>query len=157
MPDEKLYIHDVPIANVLSLTDKVPLSQGTTDPVTASIGQITTIAHLIELNAGEEISGSRVVRTDSALAMVADSTNATHAASVIGVAINAVRIGEVVHVRTYGEFTDPALSLTPGKPVYFDTLGRLTNAVPVTGFIQCIGTAITATKVQINICSPITL
>lgn len=152
-----LYIKDVATAQSLNLTDKVPLSQGSTDPVTASIGQIVDMAHLVAVTAGEEISGSRVTRVLAGLAMVADSTNQAHAGKVVGVAMNAAAMDDQVQIKTGGVFADPALNLTPDQPVYFDALGRLTNAVPVTGFIQRIGTALSSTTVQISIDTPIML
>lgn len=104
------------------------------------------------------LSGHRVVRsigTDD-LVDYADSTNAAHAGTVIGITLNAANAGTIVLIRATGEVADPSFSFSPG-PIYFDALGRLTQVRPTSGFMQQVAVASSLTEIVVQLGSPIIL
>lgn len=104
----------------------------------------------IEMIAGEDLGGRRAVVSINGLAMYADSGIAAHQNRIIGVTNNAVTAGNSVNVVMSGQLNG-MFGLTPDVPVYLSTNGLLTQIVPATGFIQQLGTAITADSMSVNI------
>ena len=104
----------------------------------------------IEMTAGEDLGGNRAVVSSSGLAMYADSAIAAHQNRVIGITSNAVTAGSVVNVVMSGQLFG-LFGLTPDMPIYLSNSGTLTQTVPATGFIQQLGTAITADSMSVNI------
>jgi hypothetical protein len=99
----------------------------------------------IEMTAGENLGGRRAVVSSSGLAMYADSAIAAHQNRVIGITAGSV-VNVVMSGQLFGLF-----GLTPDMPIYLSNSGTLTQTVPATGFIQQLGTAITADSMSVNI------
>jgi len=104
----------------------------------------------IEMAAGENLSGHRAVVSSGGLAMYADSAIAAHQNRVIGVTANSTTAGSVVNVVMSGQLNG-LFGLTPDMPIYLANNGALTQTVPASGFIQQLGTAITADSMSVNI------
>jgi hypothetical protein len=103
------------------------------------------------------VSGHIVVRSlGDGTADAADSSNVGHANSVIGVTPGAVSAGGQLQYRALGEMSDPSFNFVFG-PVYFDNLGRLTQVVPVVGFVQQVAIALSQTKIAIRLQAPLVL
>lgn len=111
----------------------------------------------IEAIADGTVNGHRAVRvTGSDKVALVDSTNAAQAGTVIGISTTAASDGQTVTVQVIGEIDEPTFNFTPG-PVYFDDVGRLTQTVPTSGFIQQVAVALSATVVVVQIGPPIVL
>jgi hypothetical protein len=80
----------------------------------------------------------------------ADSTDLTTAGLAVGISTGAASQGESVNYQYRGIMTNEGWNLTEKQPVYFGSNGIITQTVP-TGYIQRIGTAITSTKILIQI------
>jgi hypothetical protein len=108
--------------------------------------------------ANGNLSGHRVVRSTGTDDLVdyADSTNPAHAGTVIGITLNAANNGTIVLIRATGEVSDPSFSFAPG-PIYFDALGRLTQVLPTSGFMQQVAVASSLTEIVVQLGSPIIL
>jgi len=106
--------------------------------------------------AGEALGGHRVVRqgTDGA-AYYASNTSDSHKHAVLGVTIGAVNSGDTATIQSYGELTEPSWTWSPGLPIFLSTNGLLTQTAPTSGFVLILGTAQTATKMFIQIKTPI--
>jgi len=104
----------------------------------------------IEMVAGENLGGRRAVISSGGLAIYADSTVPEHQNRVIGITSNAVTTGGIVNVVMSGQLNG-LFGLTPDIPVYLANNGMLTQTVPASGFIQQLGTAITADSMSVNI------
>ena len=103
------------------------------------------------------LSGHRAVRvTTSGKVGYVDSTDATQAGEVIGITLNAAVDGDPVSLAVVGEVDEPSFTFSPG-PIYFDSIGRLTQVPPVSGFIQQIAVALSATQIVVQIGPPVVL
>lgn len=111
-------------------------------------------AQTIVYNAGEPISGHKVVRMDSGLVYIADSSNDAHLGQAIGISTNAASIGNPVTVQTIGEITDASLVFSTPGPVFVGTNGAVTQTAPSTGWIQRVGTALDSDSLLINFETP---
>jgi hypothetical protein len=108
--------------------------------------------------ASGNLSGHRVVRSTGTDDLVdyADSTNPAHAGTVIGITLNAANNGTIVLIRATGEVSDPSFTFAPG-PIYFDALGRLTQVLPTSGFMQQVAVASSLTEIVVQLGPPIIL
>jgi hypothetical protein len=123
-----------------------PGTPGTGGDGTTSV--IETVAHAT-------LSGHRVVRSVGANEVdLADSTNVAHAGTVLGITLGAAVAGDPIFVAVDGVIEDVSFSFTPG-PLYFDSIGRLTQAVPATGFKQQVAVVLSATTIVMQIGTPI--
>jgi hypothetical protein len=75
---------------------------------------------------------------------------------VIGITLNAAVDGDPVSLAVVGEVDEPSFTFSPG-PIYFDSIGRLTQVPPVSGFIQQIAVALSATQIVVQIGPPVVL
>ena len=90
------------------------------------------------------LGGHRCVITTATGITYADSSNITHLGLVLGITTSAVLAGEEVAISTVGEVIEPSWSFALGN-VYVGLNGNLTQIVPLSGFIQIIGVAISPT------------
>lgn len=103
---------------------------------------------VIQVVAGETLSGHRAIRLSNGLAYYCDAANLAHAGTGIGVSTGAALIGETVNVQTLGTLSEPSWTWNDG-PIYVGTNGQLTQSI--TGlFMQQIGVATNATAMNIN-------
>lgn len=104
--------------------------------------------------AGAAVSGHSVLTMDSnGEAIYADSTNPTHADSLIGVSTGAAAQGDTVYVKNFGLVQHQGWSLTPGEPVFLGTGGQITQTAPTTpgAFVKQLGRAQSTTSFVLNI------
>lgn len=143
-----LLIKDVGVAASVAETDKVPLSQGGTTPVTAELGQIAALARSVVVVSTIPLGGHRVVTIHGTYA---DCTDLTHAEAVVGVSAQAVAAGGEVMVQRAGVMSESGWSWTPGAAVYLGEEGLLRQTPPPEGFLMVIGIAASATSILIDI------
>lgn len=117
--------------------------------ISASITPLTMVA-------GEVLGSLRAVININSQVFYANNENPLHSNKVIGIVTQAVNINESVTVQTSGEL-EGFFGLTIGEPVYLQSNGTITSVLPVIGFVQQLGIAITTTKILINIQPTITL
>jgi hypothetical protein len=111
---------------------------------------------LVNRTAAIVLGGHRAVVLDnSELAIYADSSITSHANKVLGLTTGAASSGAIAAIATYGEFTEPSWSWTPGAPIFLGTNGLITQTAPTSGFLLILGFAIATTKIFIDIKQPI--
>lgn len=104
----------------------------------------------VVVTAGEALGGGRVVMHENDEAFYSSSDVQSSMDKVIGVTIGAVIIGAESNVRASGELIDSSWSWASG-PIYNGLNGIMTQTVPSTGFVLQIATALSPTKILINI------
>ena len=110
----------------------------------------------ITANAGETIGGHRAVVLDAnGEAVLADNTIPSHIARLAGVTAGAAAIGTPIAIAVYAVVTEPSWTWTPNGHIFLTSNGMLTQSVPPTGFLQIVGTALSATSAFINPREPI--
>ncbi|TYK74370.1 hypothetical protein FSY45_19620 [Comamonas sp. Z1] len=77
--------------------------------------------------------------------------------ALLGVTVSAAVAGQPVNVQRMGSIDDAAWQLQPGKRVFLGRQGQLTQEPPLGGYDVLIGTAITSTRLLLNIQDPIEL
>ncbi|MBM3204117.1 hypothetical protein FJZ55_09470, partial [Candidatus Woesearchaeota archaeon] len=97
--------------------------------------------HSFYVVASTAIGGHRVVKSTLTGCAYADSTDINDLGKILGVTFTATTQGSLAKIHTSGEIEEPTWNFTAG-PVYLGTNGVLTQTLPVTGFIQQIGVAI---------------
>lgn len=103
---------------------------------------------VVQVIAGETLSGHRAIRLSNGLAYYCDAMNLAHVGTGIGVSTGAALINETVNVQTLGTLSEPSWTWIDG-PIYVGANGQLTQSI--TGlFIQQIGVATNATAMNIN-------
>ena len=101
--------------------------------------------------AGEAIGGHRGVVTDAAgLAWYADNTNPSHLGRFAGVTLGAVAAGGTASIVRAGNITEPTWNWTAHAPVFLSTNGLLTQTLPLTGYLQVVGIALSPTVLFVN-------
>jgi hypothetical protein len=152
MPDSTLA--DLPEAVTLGDDDNVYLVQGGADKrikgstLKGAVGD--TGAALVELTSPAEISGGRVVKTDGNYY----NPSAATPGAALGLSTGAASAGATLTVRTSGAMTDPAWAWTAG-PVFVTGNGVLTQTAPTTGIVLQVATALSATKIVVDIKVPV--
>jgi hypothetical protein len=113
---------------------------------------------IVTLTAAVAIGGQRVVTTDgSGSAIYADNGTLAHANNVVGLSLGAAAIAGSLDVQTGGAVEDPSFAFTPGAVLWLGANGMIATAPPGTGFSLVVGYAMTATKIFLNIGTPIIL
>lgn len=112
---------------------------------------------VVSASAASDLGGHRVVRAlGDGTVEYASSADVAHASTVLGITTGATSGGDVPSIRVAGEMTDPSFAFAPG-PIYFNGSGVLTQTRPVAGFVQQVATAVSATKIVIDLGVPIIL
>ena len=113
------------------------------------VGDGTTV----RLVADVDVSALKVVCSlPNGNAGIASKDNVPNA-EVVGVCTIGALTGETLTARTSGVLEDVSFSFTPGALVYLGTNGTLTQS-PTLGsgeFLFCIGTALTSTKLNVDL------
>lgn len=107
--------------------------------------------------AGETLSGHRVVILEDDKLYYADCSVPSHAKRVLGITTGAAMAGAIANVKISGELTEPSWSWDLSAAVWLSTTGLLSQAPPVSGFSLFVGFPVTATKLFIDIREPIIL
>lgn len=106
--------------------------------------------------AAEDIPAFRFVAQDSSGDFILANKTSIAEATVVGITTAEILTDTTGTVLRSGEVTNPSWSLTPGAQYYLDTNGVLTSTVPseTTDVVTALGTALTATKLFVNINAP---
>lgn len=106
--------------------------------------------------AGETISALKVLRGDGASAFVIDIADIADMHLCIGIAETSGSTGNPVEVLQNGVLNDAGWSWTPG-PVYAGAGGSLVQTAPAAAFLLRVGTAVSPTRMLVQIERPIRL
>lgn len=100
---------------------------------------------------GEPVSALRVVYELDGRVYVLSSADAGHIDLLLGVTITAAAgIGDSIEIQRSGDIEDSGWSWQPGR-IWLGSDGRLTQIPPTEGFDVLIGTAVSGTRVILNI------
>ena len=94
------------------------------------------------------LGGHRLVRFYTGIKPV-DLAMLNEAMLLTGITTNAAGVGDPLEILLQGPITEPSWSWIPG-PVYATTDGGLTQTVPISGILFCIGMALDATTLFFN-------
>ena len=111
----------------------------------------------VELVAGEDIGGQRVVMNKLGRAYYASHDNMEGAHSVMGMTSGAAMAGSSVTVVVTGEITEPSWNFIVGRPVFVGANGVLTQFAPNSGYIKIVGFAVAPNKIYIQQHQPIVI
>lgn len=75
----------------------------------------------------------------------------------IGVALNAAGDGDSITFRTFGEVEDASFLFAVNEPLFFNSVGSITNIPPSTGYHTEIGHGMGVGKIFVSIKNQITL
>lgn len=84
-----------------------------------------------------------------------DNNTTAYFNSIVGIALTTTTIGNPVTIQNSGVITYSGWNWSLGQPIFIGSAGVLTQTVPISGFVQTIGVAITAQSFVINISIPI--
>ena len=102
------------------------------------------------LIAGETMNSTVPAMLDgSGTVFIADNTNPAHAGLVIGITAQAATIGNVIDINQGGKLSSVTWTWVAG-PIYVGA-GVLTQTLPVTGFIQQVAVALSATEIIVDV------
>lgn len=135
-------------------TDTTKIKYG--DGVTAwnSLAYWNDESEELTLVTAENINADRAVVNIGGLAYNFDPTDLSHYRKVVGISRNSVTTGQPVKILV-NEQIATGLTLTAGAIYFGDTAGQLTTTAPTSGISQPLGVAIDATKLLIQIQTPI--
>jgi hypothetical protein len=147
--NEATVIEEVNVTEVVAEGASGPKGEpGDVTLLNATISKLTAVA----------VGGHRVVVLDAnEEAVYADNTDLTHADKILGVTTGAADQGEFVTIKTYGEMIEPSFAWVQDQAVYVGTNGIMTQTPPIVGFSRIIGFPIAATKLFIDLSTPVTL
>lgn len=100
--------------------------------------------------AGETLSALRVVYELAGQVFVLAAGDAEHIDLLLGVTLTAAEQGEQINVQRSGAIDDGGWSWQPGL-VWLGADGALTQQPPVDGFAVLVGSAVSATRITLNI------
>lgn len=104
----------------------------------------------IFVTAGESLADLSVAAVVGGLAVVADKETPAHSGRVRGIVIGAVSSGATAKLQIYGPLVGSGWSWTPDLPIYLSTSGNLTQTPPLTGILQQLAVADTASRIFID-------
>ena len=123
---------------------------------TGSTGPAGAGTTWINGTAGITLNGHRfVVLNDADLLVYADNTIPSHTHALAGMTVSAFASGTTASVVTSGTVTEPSWAWTPRLPIFLGTGGIPTQTLPTSGFILCVGTALSSTTLLVRIDPPI--
>lgn len=113
---------------------------------------------VLQRTAGQDTSALVVVYEDLFGAVwPADPDVETDVLALLGVTVSAAQGGQPINVQRLGVIDDASWSFAPGGRVYLAGQGRLTQEPPQAGYDVLIGTAVSPTRLLLNIQDPIAL
>lgn len=113
---------------------------------------------VLQRKAGMDMSALLVVYEDLFDSVwPADPDVESDVLALLGVTVSAAEGGQPINVQRMGHIDDSNWQLQPGKRVFLGRQGRLTQEPPQGGYDVLIGTAITSTRLLLNIQDPIEL
>lgn len=123
----------------------------------AVAGELGATSSVLSRLADGAVSGGRGVLETAAGVAYCDAATTGHAGRLVGVTLNAAASGGDVRVLPAGPVVEPSWAWTPNAPVFLGSAGALTQTPPTTGFSQVVGTALSLTKLLVNIQPPVVL
>lgn len=108
----------------------------------------------VQRAAGETISALRVLYEQDGAVFVLGYQDAAHIDQILGLSLTAAGPGQPVNVQRSGVVDDGGWSWALGR-VWLGAAGGLTQNPPADGFDVLIGTAVSATRITLNIQDPI--
>lgn len=113
---------------------------------------------VLQRTAGQDTSALVVVYEDLFGAVwPADPDVETDVLALLGVTVSAAQGGQPINVQRLGVIDDASWSFVPGRRVFLAGQGRLTQEPPHAGYDVLIGTAVSPTRLLLNIQDPIAL
>jgi hypothetical protein len=101
--------------------------------------------------ASENLSGHRVVYADSPNTVAyASASDYGQARRIVGLTKGAASLGDNVDIQFQNIINEPGWSWVEGKDVYLGENGFITQTVPVSGNIVQVGSAVSATAMQLG-------
>lgn len=110
----------------------------------------------VQRNAGVTLSALTVVYELDGLVYPLSAWDGEHIDLILGVTLNAALEGAVINVQRAGDMDDTGWNWTPGR-IYLADDGALSETPPTSGFLTLIGSAVSATRIILNIQDPIEL
>lgn len=107
--------------------------------------------------AGQILSGHRVVMIEDDKAYYADCTVPSHGKRVLGITTGASVIGAQSRIQASGEMSESSWAWILDAPVWLGINGLLTQVIPTVGFSLIVGFPISSTKLLIRISEPLFL
>jgi hypothetical protein len=111
-------------------------------------------AQFIQLETDIAIGGHRIVKVTPTGCDYADSSDMNHIGRVIGMSLSAYSQGLTADIYTHGDVEEFSWNWNLG-PIYLATNGLMTQTPPTTGFVQQVATALSPTKLFIELQLPI--
>lgn len=110
----------------------------------------------LQRTAGETLSALRAVYELHGQVFLLDQADAIHIDFLLGITLNAADISTPVNVQRSGVLDDVSWNWLPGR-VWLGAQGLLTQIPPTSGFDLLIGTAVSPTRITLNLQDPIEL
>lgn len=110
----------------------------------------------LQRTAGELISALRVLYELDGSVYLLDYRDAANIDLILGISLTAAGAGETLNVQRSGVIEDSGWSLAPGR-VWLGANGFLSQVPPADGFDVLIGSAMSATRITLNLSDPIEL
>lgn len=107
--------------------------------------------------AGETLSALKAVYEADGAVYALDSNDVDHAASYLGVTISSTTAGSDIIIQRTGTLDDGSWAWTTGGEVFVGAAGVLTQTAPTTGFKLIVGTAASATRINLTMDTPVYL
>ena len=107
----------------------------------------------ITTSLGEAIGSGFLIYISGANAFKYSQNNLSLYDSIVGITNQSGNTGDVVEVILNG-MCNQVGGLTPGTQYYASNSGLLVSSIPVTGIVQPVGVAITASSISINLQKP---
>lgn len=108
-------------------------------------------------DAGETISALKALYEAEGLVYALDVNDTDHAASYLGISITSGSAGTEIIIQRTGTLDDGSWSWTTGGEVFVGAAGALTQVAPTVGFKLVVGTATSATRIELTMDTPIFL
>ena len=134
-------------ASVILAGQRGPAGVGIPGPAGGSAFQRT---------AGETLSALRVVYELDGTVHPLDYRDDDHIDLLLGITLTAADTGELLNVQRSGPLDDSSWNWTPGR-IWLGADGALTQIYPVDGYDVLIGSAVSATRILLNLQDPIDL
>lgn len=118
---------------------------------------VPTDSNQLNMIAGEDISGHRVVVISDSGILKADINNINHTNLTLAVTTQAGTIGNNIKVLITGQLTEPSWNWSYDNPIWVGPDGVLTQIPPITGWLCQVATVINPTSILISPKQPLIL
>ena len=165
LPSERTVLVESPVNQIVEIDRDTFIVESTPEINVITVGEqgprgIQGVAgsgqNTITKTAAVSVGGHRAVIVDSnGKVDYADSSTPAHADIVLGVTTGAAAQDADATVQTFGELVEASFNWTMGTAVYVSTNGQLTQTPPATGFKRAIGFPTAATKLFVDLGTPV--